>query len=178
MNDRRDRLTDASARASILFDTFSVSTISIRTPYTSSGTHKARAEAVKSISALHKTLYGKGISRTHTTQGMLKTIDAWVKGKTDADIDDTTLVYSLLDILRLQANGNAQFSAECRRGIGTGDALRDSVSLDTGDYAGDVYLCNANWVCNEWARQCETREHMREPLDILIGYEESDTWDA
>ena len=181
MNDRQARREAAGRDAMLLWDTMVVCQKgNVTDPFKSPKTKRERAEAFRALSDIHKGIFDKGISRTNKVEPMLRTLDAWVKGETDATVSDTTLVYSILDILRMQANEAASFDAHNRRGVSRKDTLSDAVSLTadhrTADQVTDPSMGNSSaaWQAAAWEKMGETRGHCRSPLDILIEQEEQD----
>jgi hypothetical protein len=181
MNARQERRERAGREAMLLWDTMVVCQKgNVKDPFKSPKTKAARAAAFRRLSDIHKGIFGKGIGRTNKVQPMLRTLDVWVKGDTDATLDDATLVYSILDILRMQANESASFDAHNRRGVSRKDILADAVSLSvdyrTGDDVTDPSMGNTSnaWHARAWERMGETREDCMSPLDILIRREEED----
>ena len=181
MSARQERREAAGRNAMLLWDTMVVCQKgNVKDPFKSPKTKGARARAFGILSEVHESIFGKGIGRTNKVQPMLRTLDAWVKGDTDATLDDSTLVYSILDILRMQANEAASFDAHNRRGISRKDILSDAVSLSadhrTGDDVTDASMGNTSnaWMRDAWERMGEIREDCMSPLDILIRREEED----
>ena len=181
MTDRQKRREAAGLDAMLLWDTMVVCQKgNVTDPFKSPKTKTERAAAFRALSDIHKGIFGKGIGRTNKVGPMLNTLKEWVEGKTDADVTDTTLVYSILDILRMQANESASFDAHNRRGVSRKDILSDAVSLSadhrTADDVTDPSMGNSSaaWQAAAWEKMGESREDCMSPLDILIRREEED----
>jgi hypothetical protein len=180
MNARQERRERAGLEAMRLWhDTFTFHAESERNAARSPKTKTQRQAAIDSLSDIHKGIFGKSIGRVKVVP-MLRTLDAWVKGETDANIDDATLVYAILEIMRVRYNDSASDDLHYRRGVSCKDILADAVSLSV-DYrtAADVTdpsmgnTSNA-WHARAWERMGEAREDCMSPLDILIRREEED----
>lgn len=189
---RRIRLDVAELEAIRLWDeTFTFHAESATNAARSAETKDARADAVDILCDTWEVLTGERYWRpilkgkregqrrySKKVEPMLNAIEAWVSGRMEANIDDTTLVFGILEVMRVRYNDSASDELNYRRGISKKDVLASAVSLcaeyrtaaDVVDPSNDN-TANA-WHQRAWEQMGDTREDCMDPLDILIRREE------